>query len=229
MKKSAPIIFALFIVLAAVASLVAMASVPAAAGLMGAVIVGIMVFSRPFTGLILYIILIYAQLQQIFLPLQKLRIMFSLAVIIILTFTIHKVFRRERIDIASSRNSILMLIFLALVLISHVVNLGVAPDWQGVYVVLTVFLLFMIMVNLTTSFEQFRMVCWTFVGCTVALAINGLIMHFRGYDLAGTTPILGRIHWIGLFGDPNDYALAINAFIPFALINLFDSSISRPR
>ncbi len=229
MKKSAPLVIILFVVLAAVASLVAMASVPAAAGLMGAAALGAMVFFRPFSGLILYIIMIYAQFQLIFPALQKLRVMLFLAVLIIVTFIVHKVFRKEPMSIASSRNSILMMLFLGLVFISHIVNLGVAPDWQGVYVVLTVFLLFMIMVNLTTNFDQFRMVCWTLVGCTIALAINGLIMHFRGYDLAGITPILGRIHWVGLFGDPNDYALAINAFIPFILINLFDSSISRQR
>ena len=60
------------------------------------------------------------------------------------------------------------------------------------------------------------------------ISINGIIMYFRGTGLAGTIPVAGtRVRWIGIFGDPNDYALAINSFFPFILVGFFDRKISK--
>ena len=165
--------------------------------------------------------------QQIFPVLASERIMLQSAALILLVFFIQKVFRREPISLISTRHDMLILLLLALVLIGHVINLYPGATWDGFYVFQTVFLLFFIMVNLTKNFDQFRTVCWTLVICTILMSINGLIMQFRGYDLVGNVPVNGRIAWMSHFGDPNDYALAINSFFPLILVNLFEKDISK--
>lgn len=229
MRNRAPLIFAFIIILTVVSVMVAFVSIPAAAALIMGLAIVVLVFFNPFYGLILYILLVYITPQLFFPSLQKLRIMLLLAGLILLVFFIHKAFIRERVSFISTRFGLLMLILLILIPISNISNGQLVEAWDGFYSFLTVFLLFFIITNLTENFDQFRKVCWTIVFCTAALAANGLVMAFRGYDLAGNTPTLdGRIGWMefGHFGDPNDFALAINAAFPFVLVNLFEKNVN---
>ncbi len=208
--------------------MVAFVSIPAATALVLGLAIAVIVFFKPFYGLILYILLVYFTPQSFFPYLQKLRIMLLLAGLILLVFFTHKVFNRKSVSFISTRHGLLMLILLILVPLSIISNGQLVEAWDGFYSFLTVFLLFFIVANLTEDFDQFRKVCWTIVFCIVALAANGLIMAFRGYDLVGNTPTQdGRISWMRFshFGDPNDFALAINAAFPFVLINMFEKNV----
>ena len=229
MNSRTPIIFGITIVLVTIAVLAALVSVPTAVVLVVGLGVTFLVFFKPFYGLILYLFLLYIS-PQMFVPgLMRMRLMLILAGVMLLIFFIHRVFNKKSISIISSRHELLMLILLFLVPISLITNGYLDQVWEGFYTFLTVYLLFFLVVKLTEDFNQFRAICWTIVTFIVIMAIDGLIMAFRGYDLVGHIPSPGdRIRYLefGHFSDPNDFALAINAVFPFILVNLFDKSIN---
>jgi O-antigen ligase len=205
---------------------IAFISIPIALGFLVAVLVVTLVFLNPFYGLMIYIFLLFARPQDFVPGLERLRIVLVLAVLILLSFFFRKMATREPIAIFSSRRQILMFLLLLIVPLSNIVNLHLRSAWDGLVEFLTAFLLFFIIVNITSDFEKFRKVCWTLIFCTTLVCINGLVQHFRGVDLIGETLVGGRIRWIGIFHDPNDLALLINSFLPFVLVNLFERDIS---
>lgn len=188
----------------------------------------ILFFTKPFHGLLLYVILLYVRPQDFMPGLQKLRIMLVIAVVIIVSFSIHKVFNRRKILAVSPRQSALLLLLLLIVPLSNITNAQFKLAGDGFNEFLTLFLLFIMIINLVEDARKLRMLCWTLVICTFLLCVNGIIQHWRGYDLIGTEPTLdGRIQWIGIFGDPNDLALLINSFFPFVLVNIFKADFPR--
>jgi len=228
MQKKEAIIIAAFglmtIMVAALALLSLKIALVAVVGMTAALII----FFKPFYGLIIYLVLLYIRPQDFIPALERMRIMLVLASAILVIFFIHKTFRRARISIFATRQHILMFILLVIVPVSDIVNGRFAESWDGLNEFLTVFLLFFLIVNIVDDEDKFRKVCWVLVSLTVLISINGIIMHFRGTGLAGSTPVEGtRVRWIGIFGDPNDYALAINSFFPFLLVTLFDRTVSR--
>lgn len=214
-------ILVLFILTSAITAGLALISAPIAIGVAVATIAAVAVLLRPFIGLMLYLVLLYLRPQDIFPQLEKLRIVLALAALLLLSFFMHKVIRRERISIIATREHMLVFLLLLFVPISNIVNFRLKAAWDGFNQFLTVFLLFFLIASVSEDFKKFRTVCWTLVGCTAATCINALIQRWRGFDLIGQSPILGRVHWIGLFGDPNDYALLVNSMLPFVLVNLF--------
>ena len=226
MKNRELVIVGLFILIAVIAASTALLSLPLALIISGAVTVATIVFFKPFYGLLLYIILLYVRPQDFMPALEKMRIMLVLAIVIIFSFFTHNIFRKRKISFFSPRQSILMIVMLLVVLLSNLVNMQFMAAWEGFNKFLTLFLLFFMIVNITDSFRKIRTLAWTLVVCTTIICINGIIQHFRGFDLIGNIPAANnRIHWIGIFGDPNDFALLINSFFPFVIVRLFEKGI----
>lgn len=218
-------VFSVLIVLALVASALALISVSYAL-IFGAAILAIVIFFiKPFYGLLLYLALLYIRPQDFIPELGRLRIILILAIIIILFYFIHKIARREEIHVFSTRQHVLMFMLLLLVPISQLANMQVTKAWGASQEFLTLFLLFFILVNIPSDFKEFRTICWMLFTCTTIIAADGIIQHFRGIDLVGQTPVAGRIRWIGVFADPNEMALLIDSFFPFVLVNVFDKGI----
>jgi O-antigen ligase len=228
MKRGELIIVALFVLLAIVIAALALLSTKAAlVALVGIAAIAI-IFFEPFYGLIIYLLMLYIRPQDFVPVLERLRVMLVLAVAILVVFFIRRLIGRREISIFATRQHILMFALLVIVPFSDIVNGRMGEVWDGFNEFLTVFLLFFIIVNITSDYEKYRKVIWTLVFLTVLIAINGIIMYYRGVGLAGSTPVEGtRVRWIGIFGDPNDYALVINSFLPFILVTFFEGKISR--
>ena len=234
MKKRELLLFTTIIFLAAIFLLIIFLS-----GVMGVgpvlwltvilTVVALTVFFKPFYGLILYIMMVYLIPHHYILALKKIRVMLLLASLILLVFFIHKVFKRESINAFSSRLKLLISILLVLVFVSNIANFRFDAAWEGGQEFLTVFFLFFIIVNLIQNFDELRKACNAIIFCTVLIAINGLIMAFRGYGLMGNIPVNKRIMWTTTshFGDPNDFALTLLIVFPFILVNLFEKNSSK--
>jgi putative inorganic carbon (HCO3(-)) transporter len=218
-------ILAAVIVFVLVTSILALISVPYALIFGAAIFVVVVFFFKPFFGLLIFLALLYIRPQDFIPEFGRMRIVLFLAIIIILFYFVHKMSRREPIHLFSTRQHVLMFLLLALVPASQIANgqFGAAADAAQEF--LTVFLLFFILANIPSSFREFRAACWMLFACTTLIAIDGIVQHFRGIDLVGQTPILGRIRWIGIFGDPNEFALLLDSFFPFALVNVFDKQM----
>ena len=197
--------------------------------LLTGIILAAFIFFKPFYGVLFYIILLYVRPQDFVPILEKLRIMLILAIIIMLSFLIKKMLQREKISIFHARQEILMFSLLIIVPLSNLANFRGSDAWAGFNEFLTLFIPFFLIINLVENFDKLRKISWTLVICTAIMSMNGIVQHFRGIDLIGNEPIVGRIRWIGIFGDPNDFALAMNTFIPFVLFNISEKGIKPSR
>jgi len=187
-----------------------------------------LVFFKPFYGLLLYLVLLYVRPQDFIPALGRMRVVMILAIIIILFYFIHRTFQRQEINVFATRQHVLMFALLLLVPISYVANGRLSGLWDATLEFITLFLLFFIIVSIPGNFREFRAICWTLFACTSIIAADGILQHFKGTDLVGQTPVVGRIRWIGLFADPNELALLIDSFFPFVLVDVFDRNV-RPR
>jgi O-antigen ligase len=225
MDRSKLGIIAVFAVLALILSALALISAKYALIFAAVAFIVALVFFKPFYGLLLYLVLLYVRPQDFIPALGRMRIVMILAIIIIIFYFIHKTFQRKEINIFATRQHVLMFILLLLVPISHIANGRLFGLWDATEEFLTIFLLFFIMVSIPSNFKEFRTICWTLFTCTSIIAADGIIQHYRGIDIVGQTPVVGRIRWIGLFADPNDLALLIDSFFPFVLVDVFDRSV----
>lgn len=225
MDRNKLAIVAAFVVLALILSALAVVSAKYALVFAAVAFIVVLVFFKPFYGLLLYLVLLYVRPQDFIPALGRLRVVMVLAIIIIIFYFIHKTFKREEINVVSTRQHVLMFALLLLVPISYVANGRLYGLWNATQEFLTLFLLFFIIVSIPGNFREFRTICWTLFACTSIIAADGILQHFRGTDLVGQTPVVGRIRWIGLFADPNELALLIDSFFPFVLVDVFDRSV----
>jgi putative inorganic carbon (HCO3(-)) transporter len=225
MESHRAIILAILVVLALISSALALISVPYALAFAAASVAIVLLFFKPFYGLLIYLAFLYIRPQDFVPELGRLRIVLVLAVIIILFYFVHRITRRERILVFSTRQHVLMFVLLLVVPISQIANFEVAKAWGAMQEFLTLFLLFFILANIPSDYKEFRTICWMLFACTTVIALDGILQHFRGIDIIGQKPVAGRIRWIGVFGDPNELALLIDSFFALVLVNVFDGGL----
>ncbi len=218
--------FRKFLIISTVAAIVVflsmllMVSLPAALVVLLGLIVGISVFFNPFTGLVIYVVLLYVRPQDFIPSLAPMRIMLSMAVVVIGFFLVHKVFNREKIGIFATRQQVLMFILLLIIPISDLSNFRLGGAWKSFNDFLTVYLAFAIIVMITG--KRYAVLYWSIIFASLFMALNGLMQHFNGADLFGQVPMNGRIRWVGNFGDPNDFALVLVTAMPILIFHIFE-------
>jgi putative inorganic carbon (HCO3(-)) transporter len=108
--------------------------------------------------------------------------------------------------------------FLAVMMFSEIMN-----GWMGgTLVELTEFgpivVAFVLLANATTTTRRVNIVMSTFVLCAVVLAVHGIEQAQTGVGWTGVPLIQdGRIHYVGIFNDPNDLGLLFVLTLPMAV------------
>ncbi len=184
------------------------------------------VFFKPFWGLLLYLALLYLRPQEFVEALRAKPIMLALALLVLGTVFIHNAMRRNRVLAFDVRQGVFMIAFFAIIVMSQLQRFYVTGAQAAFHEFLPVFILFFMIVNLVSSFAEMKRIYALLFVMTVFLAANGILQHYRGFDIAGQTTFEGRIRWIGIFEDPNDLGLAILSFTPFALLKLWGKGVS---
>jgi O-antigen ligase len=184
------------------------------------------VFFKPFWGLLLYLALLYLRPQEFVEAMRAKPIMLALALLVLGTLLIHNAMRKNRILAFDLRQGVFMLVFFAVIVMSQLQRLYLEGARMAFDSFLPVFILFFMIINLVSSFAEMKRTYLMLFAMTVFLAANGILQHYRGFDIAGQTAFDGRIRWIGIFEDPNDLGLAILSFTPFALLKLWGKGVA---
>jgi O-antigen ligase len=103
---------------------------------------------------------------------------------------------------------------LMILAIPFAINSGEA--WEGFTgEFVKVVLIFLVMINVVTSFRRLRRLLLLVVSCGSIVAFGTIQNFSRGQNLADGFRAKG---WVaGMFGNPNDLALALNMLIPLAI------------
>jgi putative inorganic carbon (HCO3(-)) transporter len=229
MFKREVLVFIVFMCVAAIATGLGFLSVKLAIGFALGITIGIVTFIRPMYGLLLYVFHIVFAPQYFLAPLRHVRSMLMLAGVVLLSFFVHKIFRREPIHAVARKQDLLMLALLAIVPTSNLVNFRMGASFTGFMDFLTVYFLYFMIVNIVDDYDKLRLFSWVTVFCIFGVAVDGVIQRFRGVDFLGIEPVLGRIRYVGIMSDPNDFALALVSFLPFTLAGILDKSLPKYR
>jgi len=189
------------------------------------VLVGL-VFMNPFTGLMIYLSMIYLRPQEFVAALKGQPLVLIMALVVLSTLVIHNAFQKKKFLFSNFRQGFFMLAFFVVIIMSQLQLLYLSGARKAFDDFLPVFMLFFMIVNLITSFDQLRKTFLLLIILTALISADGIYQYFHGIDIAGQTLIEGRIRWIGIFSDPNDLGLTILAFTPFPLIFLFKKKSS---
>jgi putative inorganic carbon (hco3(-)) transporter len=184
------------------------------------------VFFKPFWGLLLYLAMIYLRPQEFVEALRAKPIMLALALLVLGTLFLHNAMRKSKVLAFDLRQGVFMIAFFAVIVMSQLQRLYLAGAQMAFNTFLPVFILFFMILNLVSSFEEMKRTYTLLFAMTVFLAANGILQHYRGTDIAGQTMFAGRIRWIGIFEDPNDLGLAILSFTPFAILKLSGKGVA---
>jgi hypothetical protein len=86
---------------------------------------------------------------------------------------------------------------------------------------LKVLLIFMLMINVTSSLSRLRRLLQVTILCGTVIAVGSIGKYVSGENLADGYRATGIVS--GIFGNPNDLALALNLLLPIAIAQLLSA------
>jgi len=210
-------------VLALAFTLVAMRSLAIAVGGWLGVLGLTMLFIEPFVGLVNYLAFLYIRPQDFVPALQGMPIMLLLGGGTAALVVLHRAVRHRKLVFARVPQSAFVLWFYAAIVVSQVAGMRLHGALEASLEFVPTVVMYFLIVELVDSWKRIKIILILLVHLTLALAIQGLFMHFTGAGFGGTEAYQGRIQAVGIFSDPNDLALIINTVLPLVVLWLLQS------
>ena len=210
-------------VLALAFTLVAMRSLAIAVGGWLGVLGLTMLFIEPFVGLVNYLAFLYIRPQDFVPALQGMPIMLLLGGGTAALVVLHRAVRHRKLVFARVPQSAFVLWFYAAIVVSQMAGMRLHGALEASLEFVPTVVMYFLIVELVDSWKRIKIILILLVHLTLALAIQGLFMHFTGAGFGGTEAYQGRIQAVGIFSDPNDLALIINTVLPLVVLWLLQS------
>jgi len=210
-------------VLALAFTLVAMRSLAIAVGGWPGVLGLTMLFIEPFVGLVNYLAFLYIRPQDFVPALQGMPIMLLLGGGTAALVVLHRAVRHRKLVFARVPQSAFVLWFYAAIVVSQMAGMRLHGALEASLEFVPTVVMYFLIVELVDSWKRIKIILILLVHLTLALAIQGLFMHFTGAGFGGTEAYQGRIQAVGIFSDPNDLALIINTVLPLVVLWLLQS------
>ncbi len=175
------------------------------------------IYTVPIICLLIYILLTYLPLIYTFLPiLGQMKIVLLSGILMLLSYLANQ---SQYDNTAVFKNSIVHSWFwiLCIMCLGMLVSLDRGETLNKIILNLKFFIVFLVMIKIIDRQERLNALLKVFVVCGVGMALSSIFNYVRGdpEHLMGGYRVLAID--IGLFGDPNDLALFLNAVLPFAL------------
>jgi len=183
----------------------------------------ILIFLEPYLGLLTYISFVYLRPQELDPSLLSLKLLSVVGIFSVGAWMVNVVSQRGRESLFKAPNDIFILMFLAVILFSGLLN-GAGTIKDNLQNFLDKLIIHFLIVGSVLSVRRVKNFIWLLFGLSAVLAIQGIIQFHMGVGLGGQTMIEGRIRSIGFFADPNDLAQALVLLFPFLLMYMFERS-----
>jgi hypothetical protein len=165
-------------------------------------------------GLVLFTILLYLRPNEL-LPIGTFPIVRIVALVTLAAFFVDQLTARRPLSVLPWELK-LLLAFAGLMLLAIAMGLDPVTSFNGfTNEFLKVLLIFILMVNVVTSFDRLSRLVQVTILCGTAIALGTLVEFARGTNLVHGHRATGFVG--GIFGNPNDLALALNILLPIAL------------
>jgi O-antigen ligase len=204
-------------------TLLAMKSLKLAVGGWLGILALTMLFIEPFIGLVNYLAFLYIRPQDFVPSLQGMPIMLMIGAGTAALVFLHRAVIQRRLVFARVPQHLLVLWFYVAVVVSQMARMRLHGALQASLEFVPTVVMYFLVVELVTTPRRVKIVFILLVHLTLALAVQGLVMHFTGTGFGGKEAYEGRIQAVGIFSDPNDLALIINTVLPLVILWLFES------
>jgi hypothetical protein len=194
----------------------------AVAGWLG--VIGLtMLFIEPFIGLVNYLILLYIRPQDFVPALAGMPIMLMLGAGTALLVFLHRAVRHRMLVFARVPQHLFVLWFYAAIVLSQIAGMRLHGALEASLEFVPTVILYFLVVELVTTPKRIKIVSILLLHLTLALSIQGIVMHITGSGFGGKQAYEGRIQAVGIFSDPNDLALIINSVLPLVILWMLQS------
>lgn len=215
------VVVATFIAVCVVAlgiTLLAMRSIELAliawAGVVGLVVL----FIEPFVGLVNYLAFLYIRPMDFVPAMEGMPIMLLLGVGTAALVVLHQAVRHRRLVFARVPQSLFVLLFYAAIVLSQLARMRLSGAFEASLEFIPTVVMYFLIVELVNTRRRVKFTLILLVHLTLALAIQGLVMHVTGTGFGGKKAYEGRIQAVGIFADPNDLALIMNTVLPLVVL-----------
>jgi putative inorganic carbon (HCO3(-)) transporter len=167
-----------------------------------------------FGGLILFTILLYLRPNE-WLPIGTFPIVRIVALVTLAAFFVDQIIARRPLSVLP-RELKLLLGLAGLMILSIPIGLEPMASLDAfIDEFLKVLLIFILTINVVTSFKRLRRLLEVTTLCGTVIALGTLVEFARGTNLSAGFRAQGIVG--GIFGNPNDLALALNLLLPIAI------------
>ena len=167
-----------------------------------------------FGGLVLFTILLYLRPNE-WLPIGTFPVVRIVALTTLAAFFVDQLTTRRPFSVLP-RELKLLLGLAGLMILSMVSGLDPESSFSSFTdEFLKVLLIFILTINVVTSFKRFRQLLAITTLCGTVIAVGTLVEFARGTNLSAGFRAQGIVG--GIFGNPNDLALALNLLLPIAI------------
>ena len=200
-------------------------SVPHAAMFYMAGVALLLVVLEPFAGLIVYLVFYYVKPWLLIPGFSDAPVLLVVGAATFVSMLISKGIERRGTPIVKAPQDYLLIWFFVAILASHLVNGRADEAFARGYGFLHTIVLYLIITNTVSTERRLNAVAQCLGVLTLWVAVQGVIVHFRGTGLGGVEAIEGgRVRVIGFSSDPNILAGGLAMLVP-----LFFLELTRPR
>ncbi|HET6348981.1 MAG TPA: O-antigen ligase family protein [Candidatus Krumholzibacteria bacterium] len=180
-------------------------------------------FIEPFVGLLNYLAFLYIRPQDFVPAMEGMPIMLVLGGGTAALVILHSAIRKQRLVFARVPQHLFVLWFYVAIVVSQLALSHLRGALEASLTFVPTVVMYFLVVELVTTPRRVRIVFLLLVHLTLALAVQGLVMHFTGAGFGGKKAYEGRIQAVGIFSDPNDLALIINSVLPLMVLFFMQS------
>ena len=173
----------------------------------------LLIIKNPYAGIIIYFLFEYSRPYDMIPGLARLRIPMLTVLLTLVSFLLYNFRSSKTIKWSSFNWFYLAFLGVAAAMVPFAVNNRYAYDtFQGLAIN---FAIFIIATNTVNTVSRLKTLVWLLMGVHLFLALKGIGNYFSGAFVFQGMYTSGRVG-SSFLGDENDFALALNVFIPFA-------------
>ena len=135
-----------------------------------------LVFLNPFIGLMIYLSMIYLRPQEFISALKGKPLILLMALVVLGTLVIHNAFQKKKFLFSNFRQGFYMLAFFLVIVLSQLQLFYLRGTKEAFNDFLPVFMLFFMIVNLVTNYDQLKKTFLLLVLLTTAISIDGILL-----------------------------------------------------
>jgi len=177
-------------------------------GLFIALLIGLIIFFEPFWGVLSIPFIEYLRPTNLFPVLGEVHLARIVMSVVILSW-LTKILITKKVKFISSPLNWAMLAFLGVIGASIFVAILTHTAFNFFLGHLQIVITYFLITNLVDSSKKAKMFIWVFLLANAWVALTGLSMYVQGQEI-------DYIAMGGFIGDANDFAMTLNAVIPYA-------------